>query len=176
MQVIRHQPPGDRKGRNASLFTSNSDWSNLIQAMTRLRWNVKGELGGTGNHPNWHPDGVTTIRVSNFADGRCLHLMSLVYDSCNEMMDEEEKQMILEAITYRMKRNLAGGMNDIEGRVSCAHNWQHLVAQSIDAAFATLWDVPETATWLEYLYELWLARLRLIIVIKRGWVSSQPLL
>lgn len=45
------------KGRNASLFTINTDGSEIVQCLSHEKWNQKAESGGSGNHPNWHPDG-----------------------------------------------------------------------------------------------------------------------
>lgn len=48
-------------GRDASLFSMHVDGSNLKQCLTREHWNQKADLGGSGNHPNWHPDGEHVI-------------------------------------------------------------------------------------------------------------------
>lgn len=55
MQVFRCLFNGE--GRSASLFTLNSDGSNLTQCLSYEKWNQKDQYGGSGNHPNWHPDG-----------------------------------------------------------------------------------------------------------------------
>jgi len=55
MQVLRGLI-GD-KGRDASLFTFNTDGSDIKQCLSRNHWNQKARFGGGGNHPNWHPDG-----------------------------------------------------------------------------------------------------------------------
>jgi hypothetical protein len=55
MQVFRAQK--DNKGRNASLFTLNVDGTDLVQCLSAERWNQLAKSGGSGNHPNWHPDG-----------------------------------------------------------------------------------------------------------------------
>jgi hypothetical protein len=55
LQVLRGQVGG--KGRNASLFTMGVDGTNVRQCLSRTHWNYKGKRGGSGNHPNWHPDG-----------------------------------------------------------------------------------------------------------------------
>ena len=54
-QVMRGMVGND--GRDASLFSMNVDGSNLKQCLTREKWNQKAKFGGSGNHPNWHPDG-----------------------------------------------------------------------------------------------------------------------
>ncbi|HLT51164.1 MAG TPA: hypothetical protein VKZ93_04365 [Arenibacter sp.] len=51
----------NNKGRDASLFSMNVDGSNLKQCLTREHWNQKARFGGSGNHPNWHPDGEHVI-------------------------------------------------------------------------------------------------------------------
>ncbi|MFC4870848.1 hypothetical protein [Negadavirga shengliensis] len=55
MQVFRCQING--AGRHASLFTMDIDGSDLSECLSREKWNQKARLGGSGNHPNWHPDG-----------------------------------------------------------------------------------------------------------------------
>lgn len=59
MQVFRAQVDG--KGRNASLFTLDTGGRSLIQCLPAEKWNHKARLGGSGNHPNWHPDGKQII-------------------------------------------------------------------------------------------------------------------
>lgn len=57
MQVLRARLPGDKGGRNSSLFTFDVDGSNIIEILDQQRWRQKGEQTGGANHPNWHPDG-----------------------------------------------------------------------------------------------------------------------
>lgn len=59
LQVFRAQV--NDKGRNASLFSMNTDGSNLTQCLSAEHWNQMARLGGSGNHPNWHPDGERVI-------------------------------------------------------------------------------------------------------------------
>ncbi|MGK7393279.1 MAG: hypothetical protein ACNS62_01860 [Candidatus Cyclobacteriaceae bacterium M3_2C_046] len=59
MQVFRCLFNGE--GRHASLFTLNTDGENIKQCLPREKWNQKARLGGSGNHPNWHPDGEHII-------------------------------------------------------------------------------------------------------------------
>jgi hypothetical protein len=33
----------------------------LLECLSREKWNQKARLGGSGNHPNWHPDGEHII-------------------------------------------------------------------------------------------------------------------
>ena len=57
MQVLRCRLPDNKGKRNSSLFTFNTDGSDVIQAMNRVTWNTRGRRTGGANHPNWHPDG-----------------------------------------------------------------------------------------------------------------------
>ena len=59
LQVFRAQI--DNKGRNASLFSMDTEGGRLKQCLTAERWNQPARLGGSGNHPNWHPDGEQII-------------------------------------------------------------------------------------------------------------------
>jgi len=59
LQVFRAQV--DDSGRNASLFTMDTDGNALTQCLSAEKWNQRARLGGSGNHPNWHPDGEHII-------------------------------------------------------------------------------------------------------------------
>lgn len=59
LQVFRAQR--NNEGRNASLFTLNTDGTGLKQCLSAEKWNQKARSGGSGNHPNWHPDGEHII-------------------------------------------------------------------------------------------------------------------
>lgn len=59
LQVFRAQVEGS--GRNASLFTMETDGNALTQCLSAEKWNQRARLGGSGNHPNWHPDGEHVI-------------------------------------------------------------------------------------------------------------------
>ncbi len=59
LQVFRAQVDGN--GRNASLFTMDTEGNALTQCLSAEKWNQRARLGGSGNHPNWHPDGERVI-------------------------------------------------------------------------------------------------------------------
>ncbi len=59
LQVFRAQV--NNKGRNASLFSMDTDGDHLKQCLNSNHWNQIARLGGSGNHPNWHPDGERVI-------------------------------------------------------------------------------------------------------------------
>ena len=57
MQVLRCRLPGNKGGRNSSLFTVDTEGRDVIEAMSRATWSMSGKRTGAANHPNWHPDG-----------------------------------------------------------------------------------------------------------------------
>lgn len=59
LQVFRAQVDG--QGRNASLFSMDTNGKELTQCLSAEKWNQRARLGGSGNHPNWHPDGERVI-------------------------------------------------------------------------------------------------------------------
>ncbi|OVE79697.1 hypothetical protein BVY01_01860 [bacterium I07] len=120
----------------------------------------------------WDPDGVTHMKVSNFADAKLFHLMALTYDSCHDLLSEAQKNILLTAVRIRTDRAVRSFINNFEGRAFAAHNWQFIVAQCTEAAVATLGDIPEAELWLSYLYELWLNRVPVWGGDDGGWSNG----
>jgi len=118
------------------------------------------------------PDGVTSRRVSDFADGTCLRAMALAYDSCFDLLTAQEKEKLQEAIAIRAGRMFASWRNNLETRVFSAHIWQHILHEFAEAAFATLGEIDEAQLWASYVYELWLARVPLLGGKDGGWANG----
>ncbi|MHC4629751.1 MAG: DUF4962 domain-containing protein, partial [Planctomycetota bacterium] len=120
----------------------------------------------------WDPDGVTSYRVSDFADGTCLRAMALAYDSCYELLTKKEKAQLQKAISARAGRMFNRWRNNLETRVFSAHIWQHILHEFTEAAFATLGDIADAKLWASYVYELWLARVPLLGGDDGGWANG----
>ena len=118
------------------------------------------------------PDGVTSRKVSDFADGTCLRAMALAYDSCFDLLTAQEKSRLQKAIAIRSGRMFAGWRNNLETRVFSAHIWQHILHEFAEAAFATLGEINESELWASYVYELWLARVPLLGGEDGGWANG----
>lgn len=118
------------------------------------------------------PDGVTSRKVSDFADGTCLRAMALAYDSCFDLLTAQEKEKLQEAIAIRAGRMFASWRNNLETRVFSAHIWQHVLHEFAEAAFATLGEIDEAQLWASYVYELWLARVPLLGGEDGGWANG----
>lgn len=57
LQVLRCIFPDGQGGRNAMVFTYNTEGKDIHYASGEIVWGVE------GGHPNWHPDGTHIIRV-----------------------------------------------------------------------------------------------------------------
>ncbi|MFZ5831078.1 MAG: DUF4962 domain-containing protein [Planctomycetota bacterium] len=118
------------------------------------------------------PDGDTSPKVSDFADGSCMRLMALAYDSCYEFFSEAERQQLREAMNARADRFFGRQINNLEGRLFNAHIWQHILFEAGEVAFATLGEVPEAETWCAYFYELWVNRFPPMGGDDGGWAEG----
>lgn len=80
MQVFRGQIKN--RGRGASLFSLNTDGSNIQQCLTKEHW-VTGNAVEVGtNHPNWHPDGEHIVAncTPDWLGYKNVHFCQFKYD------------------------------------------------------------------------------------------------
>ncbi|MDZ7722264.1 MAG: DUF4962 domain-containing protein [candidate division KSB1 bacterium] len=135
------------------------------------------------NVAHWNPEGVTSHEVNNFANAACLHLMALVYDSCYDLLTREQKQLVQEVLILRMHQEIDGFINNLESRSFAGHNWQHIIAQCLDACIALAGEdipdeiremgrTPDISHWLTYLYELWVNRVPTLGGDDGGWANG----
>jgi hypothetical protein len=118
------------------------------------------------------PEGLTSPKVSDFADGTCLRSMVLAYDSCFDLLTAQEKIKLRNAIAVRAGRMFTGWRNNLETKVFSAHVWQHILHEFAEAAFATLSEIDEAELWASYIYELWLGRVPLLGGNDGGWANG----
>ena len=118
------------------------------------------------------PEGLTSPKISDFADGTCLRSMALAYDSCFDLLTSQEKIKLRNAIAVRAGRMFANWRNNLETKVFSAHIWQHILHEFAEAAFATLGEIDEAELWASYIYELWLARVPLLGGNDGGWANG----
>ena len=118
------------------------------------------------------PDGDTSPRVSDFADGSCMRAMALAYDSCFALLDSKEQDLLRKAMEARASRFFRQHINKLEGRIFNAHVWQHVLMEAAEIAFATLGELPEARTWTAYVYELWLNRFPTLGGDDGGWTEG----
>lgn len=118
------------------------------------------------------PEGLTSPKVSDFANGTCLRSMVLAYDSCFDLLTPQEKIKLRKAIAVRAGRMFTSWRNNLETKVFSAHIWQHILLEFTEAAFATLGEIDEAELWASYIYELWLARVPLLGGNDGGWANG----
>ena len=120
----------------------------------------------------WDPEGFTAPSASDFADGSCMRVLGQVYDSCYDLLTEEERGLMREAMRIRANRFFDRMANGLETRVFSAHVWQHILLEFAEVAFATLGEIPEAETWATYIYEIWVARVPLLGGADGGWANG----
>ena len=118
----------------------------------------------------WDPDGVSSL--NDFGDSRCMLAMALAYDTFHDRLSASEKSQLLEAIQARASRFYNDWINEIEAKVLSNHVWQHVFHYFFQTALATYGDLPEAERWLEYLYELFLARAPALGRDDGAWVNG----
>ncbi len=118
------------------------------------------------------PAGATSHRVSDFADGACIQAMAQVYDGCHDLMTPAERRQVRQALTLRTSAFFASALNNLEVKIFNAHIWQHILMQATESALTLIGDEPEAATWLAYVYELWIARFPTLSATDGGWANG----
>jgi len=118
------------------------------------------------------PNGATSRKVSDFADGSCMEAMALVYDSCYDQLDARERDVMRQAMLARTAPWFARQINSLEARVFSAHIWQHILLQTTAVGLALQGEVPKADMWLTYVYELWQARVPLLGGSDGGWANG----
>ena len=104
----------------------------------------------------WDRTGVSG--KNNYGDMFCMKAMALAYDSCYRLLAEADRQQLLKGIQARAGYFFRKWMNSLEVWSTRPHVWQHILYGAIQAAVATLGELPDAEQWLTYAYEVWLAR------------------
>lgn len=97
--------------------------------------------------------------VGDFNDGTILSLASMVYDSCHDLLDDEQKSALLAAVSRKGRKMYNRFNNYVEAYLFEDHIWQMTMRITAMAAFATMHELPEARRWAEYCYNLWVARM-----------------
>ena len=118
----------------------------------------------------WDPAGVT--RINDFGDSRIMLSMATVYDIFYDQLTAPQREALLQAIRARGENFYQSYVNNKESAVLSNHVWQHIFHYLFDTAIAVHGDIPEAATWLTYLYEMFLARAPILGGEDGGWVHG----
>lgn len=118
----------------------------------------------------WDPAGVT--RINDFGDSRIMLSMATVYDTFYADLSGPQRDALLQAVKARGEHFYQSYVNNKESVVLSNHVWQHIFHYLFDTAIAVHGDLPEAATWLTYLYEMFLARAPILGGEDGGWVHG----
>src|SRR5690554_186209 len=118
----------------------------------------------------WDPKGVSGI--NDFGDARCMLTMALVYDTFHDLLSNEQKLKLLQSIKPRAEHFYDEWRNNIEAKVLSGHVWQHILHYFFQTSIAVYNEEPRAGKWLEYAYELFLARTPVLGGFDGGWVEG----
>ncbi len=82
------------------------------------------------------PEGYTSHRVSDFANGTLTEAMAYAYDYCHDYLTEGEREQIREALLVRLATVAKAYRPNLEQRVNNAHAWQRCVLQFMAGCLA----------------------------------------
>jgi hypothetical protein len=118
----------------------------------------------------WDPKGVSAFQ--DFGDSRCMVSMAIAYDTFNPRLSDDQKEALIRSIQPRAARFYHDWSNRIEARLLSGHVWQHILHYHFLTALALFDDVPEASDWLQYSYEVFLARTPLLGGMDGGWAEG----
>ena len=96
--------------------------------------------------------------MGDFNAATMLSLCSMAYDSFYELLNDTQKQALLQQIKKRGEEFYNNFNNRLENHIADNHVWQMTLRIFTFAAFSVYGDLPEASTWVDYCYNVWLAR------------------
>lgn len=87
-----------------------------------------------------------------------LSLCSMAYDSFYDLLDKSQKQVLLSEIKKFGSEFYNNFNNRLENHIADNHVWQMTLRIFTFAAFSVYGDLPEADLWVDYCYNIWLAR------------------
>lgn len=96
--------------------------------------------------------------VGDFNDATLLSLCSMAYDSFYDILTTKQKKKLLEAISEKATKMYQLYNNHLENHIADNHVWQMTLRILTMAAFSVYGDIPQAETWVNYCYNVWLAR------------------
>ncbi len=129
----------------------------LIRAylLTRRMQYARGALERILTMIDWDKD--PNVK-GDFNDATLLSLASMAYDSFYQVLTPEEKSILFEAIKEKGTRFYNSYNNDLEVYIADNHVWQMTYRILAMAAVSVYGELDEASTWLDYCYNVWLAR------------------
>lgn len=94
----------------------------------------------------------------DFNDATFVSLSSLTYDALYDLLDEPTKKDLLACIRKYGNKMYDHYNNYLENHIAENHIWQMTLRILTMAAFTVYGEFPEADTWVDYCYNVWLAR------------------
>lgn len=104
----------------------------------------------------WDPKGVT--HRNDFGDSNIMLAMVLGLDTFWDQLDPAERTQITAQVSARAEQFYRLWINNVEAKSTSMHVWQHILHRMVLTSVALMHEVPQAATWMAYLYELWIAQ------------------
>lgn len=95
----------------------------------------------------------------DFNDATFLSLATIAYDTFYALLSAGDRATLLDVIRSKAGKMYAQYNNHLENHIADNHVWQMTLRILTMAAFATYGDLPEAATWTDYCYNVWVARM-----------------
>lgn len=98
------------------------------------------------------------IVMGDFNDATLLSLSSMAYDSFYDQLSAAQKEELLDAIKEKAGKMYDLYNNHLENHIADNHVWQMTLRILTMASFSVYGELPEADTWVDYCYNVWLAR------------------
>lgn len=96
--------------------------------------------------------------VGDFNAATFVSLCATAYDTLYDLLDADTRKMLLDAIKVNGSKMFANFNNRLENHIADNHVWQMTFRIFTMAAFTVYGELPEADTWVDYCYNLWVAR------------------
>ena len=96
--------------------------------------------------------------AGDFNDATFVSLCSLAYDALYERLDKATKKDLLACIKKYGTKMYDHYNNYMENHIAENHIWQMTLRILTMAAFTVYGELPDADTWVDYCYNVWLAR------------------
>ncbi|MGI6543432.1 MAG: DUF4962 domain-containing protein [Limnochordia bacterium] len=112
------------------------------------------------------PDGYTSIKVSDFANGEIVKNAALAYDYTWHLLDASQKAAMREMLRQRIGAIYQRYRPNLEQRLFQAHAWQHIMTDFMIGALALYGEVPEAKEWFAW-------GLRMFVAFYPWWGNAE---
>ena len=96
--------------------------------------------------------------VGDFNDATLLSIASQAYDVFYDRLDEKLRRDLLNCIQKYGSEMYQHYQNNLENHIADNHVWQMTLRIFTMAAFSVYGELPEASEWVDYCYNVWVAR------------------